>query len=90
MRRVPVDSAMPCADAVFHSARARLPVWRGPIACAALLVLAAGCSTRTDPGWNPYAPATGERTVLQTADDVLNVPAELLDNIDRRAENILY
>ncbi len=62
----------------------------GPVLCAAGLCVAAGCSTRDDPAFNPFAPATGGRTALETLDDVVNQAQQAVDNFDRRLENAAY
>ncbi|MBN2446539.1 MAG: hypothetical protein JXO22_07435 [Phycisphaerae bacterium] len=72
------------------SARAsRLCCVLGPVFCA-LVPLLAGCSPHLDPGFNPYSRCTGERTVLERADDAINQAGQALDNLDQRIENIMY
>ena len=67
----------------------RLVCTVGPVFCALILPLS-GCSHHLDPGYNPYCRSTGDRTVLERADDVVNQAAQALDNLDQRIENIMY
>lgn len=48
------------------------------------------CSTRNDPGYNPYARPGGAASWLQCADALIDQAAERLDNFDSRMENALY
>lgn len=76
-----------CRPACRTSLRRR----RGPaLLLATCLVIAAGCSTRDDPHFNPYDPPGGRRPVLKAADDVADLPMRALDNLDRRLENAAY
>ncbi len=72
---------------------ARLSRW-APVAGLALLLVVAvagsGCSTRNDPHYNRYNPTDNRPALLETADYLVDIPAEALDNLDERAENIIY
>lgn len=58
---------------------------------ATLLAFQSGCaSTRTDPAYNPYAPAFGDKPLLRSADGGMEFLEHCLDNIDRRLENAAY
>ncbi len=48
------------------------------------------CSTRNDPGYNPYARPGGAASWLHRADALIDQAAERLDNFDSRMENALY
>jgi hypothetical protein len=72
------------------SARVRFRVL-GPLFCAVTgVLLLSGCSAFDDPDFNPYAPPPSGRTLLETADDLVEIPERALDNFDRRFENIVY
>jgi hypothetical protein len=52
--------------------------------------LLAGCATRDDAAFNPYAPGNGDPTLLEHAEQAVDRVGEALDNLDARLENTVY
>ena len=68
--------------------RRRLPL--AMAVASAALMSAAGCSTRNDVAFNPYAPANGDPTLMERAQQAVDTVGEALDNLGARLENTVH
>lgn len=58
-------------------------------AFASVIVTLCGCSTRNDIHFNPYRAPDTSPTIMQRADQIMDAAGDLLDNLDRRMENVI-
>jgi hypothetical protein len=56
----------------------------------AAVLAGGGCSVRNDPGYNRYAPADGDATIMERLEHAMDRATEAVDNADRRMENAVY
>ncbi len=60
------------------------------LSAAVLLMSGAGCATRNDPRFNPYARGHGDGTFLDRCEQIIEIGAEALDSLDARLENMIW
>lgn len=53
-------------------------------------MISAGCTTRDDVHFNRYAPANGDATLLESADDCVDGAEWLVRDLDARLEHGVY
>lgn len=50
---------------------------------------AAGCASRNDPHFNPYAPTSSGRSLIDRVDGVITAGEHALDNLDGYIDNTI-
>jgi hypothetical protein len=73
-----------------HSIARSSVTWTLGLATALALVVATGCSVRDDSHFNRFNATDNAPSVLRAVDQVLDIPADALDNLDQRVENLVY